>query len=72
VAVHVDRLNGDVSIRIDDDGVGLPVTFDAAQTGTLGMKLLQALVQQIDGEVTIESPGRGTSVKVTFPAERGR
>jgi PAS domain S-box-containing protein len=59
-----------VSIR--DDGVGLPAGFDLNRTGTLGLQLVHALVQQIDGQITIEASRPGAGFIIDFPRERGR
>ncbi|HUJ12713.1 MAG TPA: PAS domain S-box protein [Thermoanaerobaculia bacterium] len=72
VSVQLEQKNGDVIMRIRDDGVGLPPTFAEKQKATLGMQLVHALVQQVDGALTIEPARIGTSFKIAFPLERGR
>jgi PAS domain S-box-containing protein len=59
-----------VSIR--DDGIGFPMNFDLARTGTLGLQLVHALVQQIDGRITIEAVKPGACFMIDFPSERAR
>lgn len=57
---------GPILLEVADDGVG----FDRAQceaSGTLGFRLLRALVGQLDGSLEIDS-SPGTRVRVTIPA----
>jgi len=73
IHVGVARSTADVvTISVNDDGIGLPAGFDLEKTGTLGLRLVAGLVQQIDGEFTIESRDSGARFEVTFPRERAR
>jgi len=63
--------NGWVSLNIRDDGIGLPPQFDFNRTGTLGLQLVQGLVQQIDGTIAVQPREHGAEFDVTFPAKRG-
>ena len=52
---------------VEDDGAGLPGSFDWERTESLGMKLVQALAQQLDGKVElISTPAHGTRIAVSF------
>jgi two-component sensor histidine kinase len=53
-------------LRIEDGDVGLP---PSRRQGALGLKLIEALAQQIRGRVELGScqSGTGTVVSVTFP-----
>ncbi len=61
------QLNGEVMVRIRDNGVGLPESFDIDYTTSLGMTLINTLAKQIDGKVLLQS-GNGTSFQITFQA----
>lgn len=50
---------------ISDDGVGFPEEFDFRNTKTLGLKLVNTLVNQINGEITLDR-SRGTEFKIIF------
>ena len=56
------------SLSVLDDGPGLPVDFDPANSAGLGMKIIHALVKQIGGAFQIlpVENGRGTRSTVTF------
>lgn len=56
------------SLAVSDDGPGLPAGFAPADSKGLGMKILRALTQQINGALHISSGdnGRGTRFTVTF------
>jgi PAS domain S-box-containing protein len=53
-------------LKVKDNGIGLPADIDLKKTDSLGLKLVNALVSQIDGELEINSDG-GTEFKVIFP-----
>ena len=62
---------GRLSLVVRDDGIGLPPGLDLHNTETLGLQLVVALVQQLDG--TVEAGGReGAEFKIVLgrPAER--
>jgi len=56
------------SLSVQDDGPGLPPEFDPARCKGLGMKIVLALVKQIQGRLKIvpSETGRGTKLAVTF------
>lgn len=56
-----------LSLSVSDDGVGLPAGVDPVQTRSLGLRLVDALVRQVNGRLAI-SRGPGAAFTVTFPA----
>ncbi|KAA0593264.1 PAS domain S-box-containing protein [Azospirillum lipoferum] len=58
----------EVSLRVSDDGVGLPPALDPAKTETLGLQLVNLLTQQLSGALTIQ-PGHPTSFLLRFPSD---
>jgi signal transduction histidine kinase len=61
--------DGVLRMEVQDDGAGFDGTTVSAGAGFLNMRDRLAAV---DGEMrTDSSPGRGTRVIVTFPAEEG-
>ncbi|MDD1688006.1 MAG: PAS domain S-box protein [Methanoregula sp.] len=67
VIVSAHQEGGNIHIRIEDDGVGIPKDVDIYRTTSLGMKLIRSLVTQLDGTLAIESSGRGSSITIDFP-----
>ncbi|MEO9032363.1 MAG: histidine kinase dimerization/phosphoacceptor domain -containing protein [Ginsengibacter sp.] len=57
----------DLKLIIADNGVGLPPLFDSTDTSGLGFKLMNALAEDIEGKLTVESKS-GTFIKVFFNA----
>jgi len=53
-----------VELRVDDQGEGFPA--EPLTKDTLGLRLVEALVDQLDGELEY-LPGPGGHVRVTFP-----
>jgi PAS domain S-box-containing protein len=56
----------EIEIRIVDNGLGLPVAFDLARAGTLGLQLVSRLTDQLGGVVQVE-PGAGADFRIRFP-----
>jgi PAS domain S-box-containing protein len=56
-----------VSLTVDDDGIGLPSGTELRTMQTMGMTLVQALVAQIDGKISLR-PEPGAHFTITFPA----
>lgn len=66
INIELHRSNGIREIIIADDGIGMFI-HDVAASKTLGLSLVQGLVEQINGTFDIESePGKGTKYKIVF------
>jgi len=50
---------------VKDNGIGMKKDYDADKAGTLGMKLVKTLTEQLEGELQIIHEG-GLEVKITF------
>lgn len=57
--------DGWYELIISDDGEGFPEDVDFKNTDTLGLQLVNNLVNQLDGEITLDR-SRGTSFKIRF------
>ena len=65
------RQNGEkrLNLSVTDDGIGLPAALDVQESGSLGLNIVNNLVQQLAG--TIERlPNPGTAFKISFPADQ--
>lgn len=65
LTVNFSQLGDLHTLQIIDDGVGLPAGIDPANSPSLGLNLVQNLVQQIKGQVVWEV-NNGTSYTITF------
>ena len=65
-----------IEVRVEDNGPGLPDSFDPGAPSGFGMTMVQAMVSQLNGAVRYESPPapdtHGTRVVLTFPRESTR
>lgn len=52
-------------IRVKDDGVGLPQDFVISKATSLGMTLINALTEQLDGKISIKN-NNGTIIEIVF------
>ncbi|MFZ2071390.1 MAG: response regulator [Halobacteriota archaeon] len=58
--------NDKVSIRVEDDGVGMPEEIDVYKTDTMGLKLVRNLVlEQLRGNIQINR-NKGTKIFIDF------
>jgi two-component sensor histidine kinase len=56
-----------IKLSISDDGKGFPENINFRETSSLGMQLVISLVEQIDGEILLNSE-KGTQYTITFNA----
>ncbi|PSN10677.1 diguanylate cyclase [filamentous cyanobacterium CCT1] len=65
----VSRLSPDnhLTIRLQDNGIGLPKGVNLQQISSLGLSLVRNLTQQIGGQVEIVAQPIGTAFQITFP-----
>lgn len=59
-----------LALEVTDDGIGFPQDFDLEDSGTLGLKLVSVLADQLGGVMDIRHQS-GTAVRVVFPAPGG-
>jgi two-component sensor histidine kinase len=71
------QVNGKITIKlkkgtsdeynliISDNGIGIPENIDIEKTETLGLKLVNVLTNQIDGQIKLDRT-LGTLFKITF------
>lgn len=59
---------GRAELIVRDDGVGLPDGLDTKKVESLGMVIINTLVEQIDGKLKVISrKNKGTEFRLTFP-----
>jgi len=61
--------DGQYLLRVADNGVGFPEEIDFKNTDSLGLQLVNNLVGQLDGEITLDSSG-GTDFTVRFQEQK--
>jgi PAS domain S-box-containing protein len=57
--------DGRITLRVEDNGIGLPAAMDITKTDTLGLQLVNLLARQMLGEVSLEREN-GTVFIVRF------
>ncbi|WP_176559476.1 sensor histidine kinase [Rubellimicrobium roseum] len=67
VRLGLDRRGDRLRVEIADDGPGLPEGFDPRRSGGLGMRIVAALVGQLDSRLEIGPPGRGAVFALEVP-----
>ena len=54
-----------ILLEIGDDGKGLPDEFDLIKSDTLGLQLIITLIEQLDGELSVDI-SKGTKYLIKF------
>lgn len=57
------------SLRIKDDGIGLPEAFDVKKLKSIGFDLIHGLARQLKGQLVVNSTA-GTEIKITFSSPK--
>jgi hypothetical protein len=60
---------GGLRLEVQDDGIGLPASQDPASRIGTGLKLVDALVKQIEGHLTVQRGATGTRCVLEFPLQ---
>ncbi|HEY9835264.1 MAG TPA: histidine kinase dimerization/phosphoacceptor domain -containing protein [Stenomitos sp.] len=55
-----------IQLIVRDNGIGIPEEFDIKTSQSLGLTLVQGLVEQLEGTIELER-SRGTEVRIIFP-----
>ena len=58
-------LEGQISLIIQDDGIGFKEDLDLYNSDSLGLELVCTLVEQLDGEIELDKT-KGTKITITF------
>ena len=65
ITLNLSEEKGQIILFIGDNGIGLPMEFEKMNTDTLGLQLVLTLVEQLDGELTVENKN-GTKYLIKF------
>jgi PAS domain S-box-containing protein len=66
IHVELESSGTTITLKVSDEGVGLPELLDPDASSGLGFSLVSLLAGQLGGEVRVER-GKGTHVAVSFP-----
>lgn len=65
IKIILKQNNNIISLIVQDNGIGLPPQFNINTSETLGIQLVTTLVEQLDGEIKLQSD-TGTKYLITF------
>lgn len=66
ITLTMQKNQQNIKLVFGDDGVGLPAEIDFKNTQTLGLQLINKLIKQLDGTVTLDR-SKGAIFTLTFP-----
>jgi two-component sensor histidine kinase len=67
ISISLEQVQGKVILIISNDGVPFPSSVKIDSFQTLGLQLVNVLVQQLDGSIELD-PSNGTKFTIQFPA----
>ncbi len=65
ITVSLQAFGDKFELIVSDNGIGFPENLDFRNTKSLGLQLVNSLVNQIDGEISLDE-SRGTRFKIIF------
>jgi PAS domain S-box-containing protein len=66
ITINFERSKGMHCLMVKDNGIGLPSDFDISQSNRLGLKLIELISKQLNGQFSFTSK-EGTEFNLTFP-----
>jgi len=69
ISIELKDAKDHIMIKISDDGIGIPENIDIHKPATLGLSLVEMLIQEFDGTFSVERKN-GTSFTLEIPKER--
>ncbi|MDZ7808761.1 MAG: PAS domain S-box protein [Gracilimonas sp.] len=66
ITVTLSKVNGLISLVVQDNGVGFPKDIDLENPTTLGMTLIKTLSDQLHGTLQIEFDNNGSKISLEF------
>lgn len=68
IMIVLDQHPGEkISLKISDNGIGMPTNLNGIKTGSLGLKLMKGLAEDLSGKFSIDS-ANGTTISIVFKA----
>ena len=68
ISVAIKSRNGQITLKVSDDGIGFPPHLDFSKTDSLGLQLVNELTEQLDGKIKLER-GKGTAIEIVFQGQ---
>ncbi len=65
ITIKLKQRDSQVTLVIADNGIGLPTSFEDMSSDTLGLQLVETLVEQLDGELIV-NVDKGTEYLIKF------
>ncbi|WP_371801720.1 histidine kinase dimerization/phosphoacceptor domain -containing protein [Candidatus Lokiarchaeum ossiferum] len=65
VKIRKNKKNGNITINIQDNGVGFPPEFDYLKTDTLGLRIVTSLSKQLKGSISMKNEN-GVKFNLSF------
>lgn len=70
INISIRENEGQISLIVEDNGIGLPEDFNIDQQPSLGMTIINTLTAQLDGTLKVDSGDFGSRFSLDFDIER--
>lgn len=68
IVVHCEALaDGNLTVSVSDDGVGLPEGFDIQKDGGIGFQVIRTLTAEMGAQMDVSSDNLGATFRLTIP-----
>ncbi|AFZ20504.1 PAS domain S-box protein [Allocoleopsis franciscana] len=69
IEFYSNKIDENLTLIVRDNGMGIPKEFDIETAHSLGLTLVQGLVEQLEGTIELDRH-QGTEFKITFPGNK--
>ena len=66
INIQMKKVGSKIVLNVEDNGIGLPHNFDITKTESLGLHIVNLMVNQLNGIIKF-IPGTGTKMELEFP-----
>nr|NIT62057.1 sensor histidine kinase [Fodinibius sp.]NIV16645.1 PAS domain S-box protein [Fodinibius sp.]NIY30637.1 PAS domain S-box protein [Fodinibius sp.] len=70
INISIEENEGQITLNVTDNGVGLPEDFNIDQQSSLGMTIINTLTTQLNGQLEVNSGDFGSRFSLVFDIER--
>lgn len=66
IQISIKRRDTQIELKVADNGLGLPASFDLNEVSSLGMTIVRTLAKQLNGTLEIASDRKGAQFRLAF------
>lgn len=67
ISINMSKNNTSLGLHIKDNGDGIPTPINENEIVSLGMTIIYSLIEQLDGEIKLDTTSKGTQYRIIIP-----